>query len=75
MRCVKAPSSESPSVECCEIIFSVLFLAEGREQEPHSLVRCVFTRFIQPLTMVTFSEGRERCSQNKPFLLAERARM
>jgi hypothetical protein len=36
MNCAMAHDPESPSVECCEIIFPLLFASDGREQEPHS---------------------------------------
>jgi hypothetical protein len=36
MNCAMAYDPESPSVECCEIIFPLLFASDGREQEPHS---------------------------------------
>src|SRR5579864_2727359 len=46
MNCAMAHDPESPSVECCEIIFPLLFASDGREQEPHSSCDVLSPAFI-----------------------------
>jgi len=69
MNCAMADEPESPSVECCEIIFPLLFASDGREQEPHSSCDVLSPAFnpvlIRAPTRIAFNEGRERCGRNK----------
>jgi hypothetical protein len=73
--CTMAPTAENPDLLRCEIIFPEIFLSDRREQESHSSCDLISQAFNQPAPKITFSDGRERCSQNSPFLFAERARM
>ena len=65
MNCATAPDPESPSVECCEIIFPCSSLLMGVNRSLTARAMCFHPLLIRAPTKIAFNEGRERCGRNK----------